>query len=121
MASSALAICSRNSSAISGTIAGCKVLHGDVGVIVSDAQIVDLHDVFMLQARDDFVFLQESIEADEALGNVRHLTEDLEHHQSPGAFALGQIDLAHAAAADLPNAPVPADHHRTEAIATIVV
>ena len=122
MASSALAICRRNPERHVPASSGCfmrwrrspagKVLHRDVGMIVRDTQIVDAHDVLVLQAGDDFVFLQESIEADEALGHVRHLAEDLEHHESPGAFALGKIDLAHAAAADLANAAMAADDHR---------
>ena len=93
------------------------MLHGDVRMIVRDAQIVDLHDVLVFQAGDDLIFLQESIEADEALGDIRHLAEHLEDHESPRPLALGKIDLAHAAAADLTNAAVAPDDHRTESIA----
>ena len=37
-------------------IAGGKVFHGDVGMIVRHAQIVNAHDVLVVQARDDFIF-----------------------------------------------------------------
>jgi hypothetical protein len=125
MASSALAICSRNLSRDRqqrlfhplAQIAGRKMLHGDVGVIVGDAEIVNSHDILVLQAGNDFIFLQEAIEAHDALGNVGHLIEHLEHDQRAGALALGEINGAHAAAADLPDAAMAADHHGPEAVA----
>src|ERR1700721_874880 len=54
-------------------IAGRKMLHGDISMIVGNAKIIDAHDVLVIQARNDFIFLQESVEADETLdhaGNV---------------------------------------------------
>src|ERR1700691_1505301 len=75
----------------------------------------------MLQRGDDFVFLQEAVEADDALGYVWHLAEYLEHDQAAGAFALRQVDRAHAAAADLSDAAMPTDHHRPEPIALLEI
>ncbi len=93
------------------------MFHGDVGMIVGNAEIVNSHDILVLETRDDFIFLQEAVEADDALGDVRHLIEHLEHHDRARTLALGEIDRAHAAAADLPNAAMAADHHGSEAIA----
>ncbi len=93
------------------------MFHGDVGMIVGDAEIINAHDILMLQAGDDFILLQETVEADDALGDVRHLIEHLEHHDGAGALAFREIDRAHAAAAYLPNAAMAADHHGSEAIA----
>ena len=92
------------------------MLHGDIGVIVGDAEIVDAHDVRMIEAGDDLVFLNEAVEAHEPLGDVRHLAEHLEHHHRAGALALGQIDLAHAAGADLADAAVAANGERAELV-----
>src|ERR1700681_4475681 len=93
------------------------MLHGDAGMIVGDAEIVNSDDILMLQSGDDLIFLQESVEADDALRNIRHLIEHLEHHDRAGALAFGEEDRAHAAAAHLPNAAMAADHHESEAIA----
>src|SRR5882757_429639 len=92
------------------------MLHGDIGMIVRDSQIVDAHDILMLQARDDFIFLQKSIETDETFGHVRYLAEYLEHHQRARALALRKIDLAHSPAAHLPDAAMAANHDRAEAV-----
>src|ERR1700737_3145127 len=92
------------------------MFHGDVGMIVGNSEIVNSHDILMLEARDDFIFLQEAVEADDALGDVRYLIEHLEHHDRAGTLALGEIDRTHAAAADLPDAAMTADHHGSEAI-----
>src|SRR5208282_629160 len=97
-------------------VAGGHGLHGDVRVVVRDPQIVDADDVPVFQARDDLVFLQETIEADDALGNVGYLAEYFEHHECAGALALRQVDLAHAAAADLFDASMSADDHGAESI-----
>src|ERR1700733_14545204 len=97
------------------------MLHSDVGMIVGDAEIVNAYDVLMLQAGDDFILLQEAVETDVALGDVRHLIEHLEHHERACALALGEIDLAHAAAADLANASMTTDHHGAEAIALLEI
>ena len=90
------------------------MLHGDIGVIVGDAEIVDAHDVRMIEPCDDLVFLQEAVEADDALRHVGDLAETLSTTSVAGPLALGEIDLAHAAAADQADAAVPADGHRAE-------
>ena len=97
------------------------MLHRDVGVIVRDAEIVDAHDVRMIEAGDDLVFLQEAVEPDDALRHVGYLAEHLKHHQRPGALALRQIDLAHPAGADLPDAAVAADGHGAELVELIEI
>ena len=68
-------------------------------------------------SRHDFVLLEESIEADDALRDVGHLAEHLEHHEGSGAFALREVYLAHAAAAHLLDAAVPTDDDAAESIA----
>src|ERR1700728_4233894 len=93
------------------------MLHRDVVMVVGDAEIVDAYDVLMLQPGDDLILLQETVETDVALGDVRHLTEHFEHHERASALALGEIDPAHAAAADLADASMTTDHHGAEAIA----
>ncbi len=102
-------------------IARREMLHRDISMIVGNAKIINAHDVLVIQARDDFIFLQESIEADETLRHVGNLAEHFQHHQRSRAFALGKIDLAHAAAADLPDASMAADDHGAEAITILVV
>ena len=92
MASSALAICrekvqrgarrERRLHALA-QVARREMLHRDIGVIVRDAEIVNAHDVRVIQARDDFVFLQEAIEADDALRYIGNLAETLSTTRVP--------------------------------------
>ncbi len=97
------------------------MLHGDVGMIVGDAEIVDAHDVRMIETGDDLVFLNEAVEAHEPLGDVRHLAEHLEDHHGSRALALRQIDLAHAAGPDLADAAMAANRERAELVHLVEV
>src|ERR1019366_386020 len=97
------------------------MLHGDICMIIGDAQIVNAHDVAMLQACDDFIFLQESIETDDTFGHVGDLTEYLEHDQSARALAFSEVDLAHTTAANLPDVPMATDHDGAEAVPLPVI
>src|ERR1035438_2977793 len=92
------------------------MLHGDIRMIIGDTQIVNAHDVPMLQTCDDFIFLQESIETDDAFGHVGNLAEYLEHHQRARALAFSEIDLAHPTAANLSDVPMAADADGAEAV-----
>src|ERR1700676_422643 len=93
------------------------MLHRDIGVVIGDPQIVNAHDVLMLETRNDLVFLEEPVEPDESFGHVGDLAENLEDDQRPGAFALREVDLAHAAAAYLLDAAVTSDDDRAEPVA----
>ena len=74
-------------------VAGRKILHGDVGVVVGHAQVVDAHDVRVGDPGDDLVFLEEAIEGVVLLvGPVRHLPENLEDDQPADLLAFRQID-----------------------------
>src|SRR5450755_351355 len=92
------------------------MLHGDVRMIIGDTQIVNAHDVAMLQTCDDFIFLKESIEPDDTFGHVGDLAEYLEHHQSARTLAFSEVDLAHTTAANLPDVPMATDHDGAEAV-----
>ena len=45
-----------------GETARAEILHRDVGVIVGDAEVEDAHDIRVLDARDDLVLLEKTIE-----------------------------------------------------------
>ena len=73
-------------------IAGIQVFHGDVCVIVRHTQVVDLHDVGMIDLGDHLVFLQETIERRDTLViHVRNLAQHLQHHLRACRFTLGEI------------------------------
>ena len=77
----------------------CEVLHDEVGTRVGrDVEVEDLDDVGMAKLRHDLGF---AAEARERVLVLRQLREQQLHRELPGqAGVLGQIDLAHRAAAD---------------------
>ena len=85
-------------------------------MIVGDPEVEDPHDVGMGDAGDDLVFLQESLERVGLLGPVGHLTEDFEHHELAGLFALGQIHRRQRRARQLADETLAADHDVAEAV-----
>ena len=60
-------------------IAARHVLHRDVRVIVTDTEIVNLHDASVLQPGNQFVLLEEPVKRTESVGQIGNLPENLQH------------------------------------------
>ncbi len=56
------------------------VFHCDVRMIVTHAEIIDIHDIGMIKLGDHLVFLQETIEGAETIRDIRDLSKHLQHH-----------------------------------------
>ena len=69
-----------------------QVLHCNVCVFVTDAKVIDLDDIGMINLRNHLVFLQESIESADAVGNFWQLLQNLENNLDAGRFAFGKIN-----------------------------
>ena len=83
-----------------------EILHGQVGVIIGNAELVKAHDIRVTDALGNFIFLQKTFKRLIDAGIITLRGRDLEHHQQLGLFALGDIELRHRAARQQPCAPV---------------
>ena len=70
--------------------AGAEIFHREVRVIVGDAEIEDPHDVAMVDASDDLVLLQKSVEQPAAAG-VGHVAQDLQREPLGSILRLREI------------------------------
>ena len=82
------------------------MFHRQEQVIVGDAQIVDAHDVGMLDLAQDLEFLQEALHRLVDAGFLADGGRDLEHHYVSVACALGEKQLRHRTLGDEFDAPV---------------
>ena len=86
-----------------------KILHRQIGVIIRDTQFVQPHDVGMVHALRDLVFLQEPGKRLVDTGIVATRWRHFEHDQRARLLALRDIKLRYRASREQARAPVAGD------------
>ncbi len=102
-------------------VAAGKEFHGQVDMVVRDADVEDPRDVRVPQMRHEFELAQEAFERRAAFDDVRHLAKDLEHALLARAQVFGEEHARGAADGKASQAAVAADAHRAEAIGWILL
>ncbi len=86
-------------------------------MVIAHAQIVEPHDVGMLDSLDDLVLLQKAPERIVELGALlMAIACHLERHQRSGLLAFGQIEVRNRAGGQSPDVAIAADEGVSEAL-----
>ena len=73
-------------------VTAIEIFHRDVRVVIANTEIVNMHNVRMIDLRDQLVLLQESVKRTGAVGNIRNLLQHFEYHFHPGRLSFRKID-----------------------------
>ena len=71
-------------------IAAVEVFHGDMRVIVADAQVINFDDIRVIDIRDKFVFLQETLESPDAIRTFGYRLKHFDNDVLIVRFSFGQ-------------------------------
>src|SRR6185437_16718501 len=96
-------------------IALMEVLHGEIRMIVGDAELIETHDVRVAHALRNLVFLDEARQGQVDAGLIATRGGDLQGYEGSDLLALGDVELRDGTARQQPRTPVAGDAGITEA------